>query len=217
VCPRVRAVSSIYIVDDHALFRDGLRAVLRGAHQVVGEAASAAQALPEIEQLAPAIVLLDLNLGAHSGFELLAQLQARPLPTRTIALTMSAQPHHVAQALRLGAFGYVLKGASVADLLVAIDGVLRGARQLSADIAALTAQGQAGPNANPNDMLSAREHEILMLVVQGKSSARIGGMLGLSPKTVDSYRSRLMAKLGVANLPELVRYAVRAGLIDRDA
>jgi two-component system, NarL family, invasion response regulator UvrY len=207
-------VSDIYIVDDHALIRDGLRAVLQAQHRIVGESADPPQALAEIARLAPTLLLLDLNLGLRSGFELLTQIQARNLATRTIVLTMSAQPRHVAEALRLGAMGYVLKGATAAELIAAIADVLQGRRHLGADLAALAARGLAEPAAI--ETLSARERQIVLLVVDGKSSAEIGALLRLSPKTVDSYRSRLMAKLGVANLAELVRFAVRAGLIDGD-
>jgi two-component system, NarL family, invasion response regulator UvrY len=209
-------VSSIYIVDDHTLFRGGLRAVLQATHDIVGESASPRQALVEIERLGPSILLLDLMLGSESGFELLAQLWSRQLPTRTIVLTMSAQPHHVAEALRMGASGYLLKGASVAELIAAIEAALCGLRQLSPEVADMAARGSAGAGASAIDTLSERERQVLMLVVRGESSACIATRLGLSPKTIDSYRSRLMAKLGVSGVAELVRYAVRTGLIDLD-
>jgi two-component system, NarL family, invasion response regulator UvrY len=209
-------MSDIYIVDDHTLIRNGLRAVLQGEHRIVGESADPERALQDIVRLAPALLLLDLNLGKRSGFELLTQIQARKLPTRTIVLTMSAQPRNVADALRLGAMGYVLKGAPAAELRAAIGHVLQGRRHLGSEVAALAVQGLTEPSASALETLSARERQIVLLVVEGKSSAEIGAQLKLSPKTVDSYRSRLMAKLGVANLPELVRFAVRSGLIDAE-
>jgi two-component system, NarL family, invasion response regulator UvrY len=208
-------VSDIYLVDDHPLMLDGLRAVLQAAgHQVVGASADLTQALADLQRLAPALLLLDLQLGERSGIELLTQMQRRKLATRTIVLTMSAQPRHVAEALRLGALGYVLKGASATELMAAIGAVLQGKRFLGSDVADLAVQGLTERNGDSSlDALSVRERQIVQMVVRGKSSAEIGTALHLSPKTVDSYRSRMMAKLGVADVPALVRFAIRAGLI----
>ncbi|NRF71085.1 response regulator transcription factor [Aquincola sp. S2] len=211
-------MTDVYLVDDHAMMRDGLRSVLAAAgHRVTGESADPTQALADLQRLAPAVLLLDLHLGLRSGFELLTELQRRRLDARTIVLTMSAQPRHVAEALRLGAAGYVLKGASAAELLSAIDTVLQGRRHLGSDVAELAVQGLTERDGDAAlASLSARERQIVALVVRGQSSPEIGRLLHLSPKTVDSYRSRLMAKLGVADLPALVRFAIRAGLIDAD-
>ena len=211
-------MSEVYLVDDHTLLRDGLRSVLEAAgHRVVGESDDPTQALAQIQRLAPAVLLLDLNLGQRSGFELLTELQQRRLPVLSIVLTMSAQPRHVAEALRLGAAGYVLKGASAAELLAAIAAVLLGRRFLGGDVADLAVRGLTEPDsAAALHSLSARERQITLLVVRGRSSAEIGALLHLSPKTVDSYRSRMMAKIGVADLPALVRFAIRNGLVDAD-
>lgn len=211
-------MTDVYLVDDHAMLRDGLRAVLQvGGYHVVGESADPTQALADLQRLAPAVLLLDLQLGQRSGFELLTQIQRRRLPVRTIVLTMSAQPRHVAEALRLGALGYVLKGASAAELMGAIDSVLQGRRYLGGDVADLAVQGLTARDGDSTlNALSARERQIVVLVVRGQSSAEIAGVLHLSPKTVDSYRSRLMAKIGVADVPALVRFAIRAGLIDAE-
>ena len=211
-------MTDVYLVDDHAMLRDGLRAVLQASgHRVVGESAEPTQALADLQRLVPAVLLLDLQLGQRSGFELLTEVQRRRLTTRTIVLTMSAQPRHVAEALRLGASGYVLKGASAAELMGAIDSVLQGRRYLGGDVADLAVQGLTARDVGSAlDALSARERQIVVLVVRGKSSSEIASLLHLSPKTVDSYRSRLMAKLGVADVPALVRFAIRAGLIDAE-
>lgn len=211
-------MTDVYLVDDHTMMRDGLRAVLEAAgHRVAGESADPTQALAAIQRLAPAVLLLDLNLGQRSGFELLTELQRRKLDVRTVVLTMSAQPRHVAEALRLGAAGYVLKGASAAELVGAIAAVLQGRRHLGGDVADLAVQGLTERDGGAAiDRLSARERQIVMLVVRGSSSVEIGALLHLSPKTVDSYRSRLMAKLSVADLPALVRFAIREGLIDAE-
>lgn len=211
-------MTEVYLVDDHALMRDGLRAVLQaGGHRVVGEAADPTAALADIQRLRPALLLLDVHLGEHSGFDLLTEMQRRGLTTRTIVLTMSAQPRQVAEAIRLGAAGYVLKGSPAAELMDAIDVVLHGRRYLGGEVADLAVQGlTARDGATALDALSARERQIVLLVVRGRSSAEIGALLHLSPKTVDSYRSRTMAKLDVADVPALVRLAIRSGLIDAD-
>lgn len=211
-------MTDVYLVEDHLVLRDGLRAVLHaGGHRVVGESSDPTTALAQIQQLRPAVLLLDLHLGLHSGFELLTALQRRRLDLAIIVLTMSAQARHVAEALRLGALGYLLKGSPASELLEAIDCVVEGRRYLAGEIANLAVQGlTARDDPSAVESLSAREHQIVVLVVRGKSSAEIGALLHLSPKTVDSYRSRLMAKIGVADVPALVRFAIRAGLIDAD-
>jgi len=211
-------MSDVYLVDDHLMMRDGLAALLRAAgHRVVGEAADPTVALAEIQKLNPQVLLLDLNLGERSGFELLSEPQRRKLEVRTIVLTMSSQPRHVAEALRLGAMGYMLKGAPSADLLQAVAAVAAGRRHLGGEVADLAVQGLTARDEQPAlASLSARERQMAELVVRGKSSSEIGLLLHLSPKTVDSYRSRLMAKLGVADVPALVRFAIRTGLIDAE-
>lgn len=213
-------MSRIYLVDDHVMVREGLRAVLEAAgHQVLGESAEPTQALAELLRLQPEVLLLDLSLGERSGLELLAELQRRTgslaSPLRVIMLTMSAQPRHVAEALRLGAAGYVLKGAPARELLEAIEQVMQGQRCLGPEVAALVQQAAASHDTESATLasLSPREQQILTRVVQGQSSALIGQTLHLSPKTVDTYRSRLMAKLGTPDVPALVRWAIRQGLI----
>ncbi|MGE0350079.1 response regulator [Hydrogenophaga sp.] len=211
-------MSDIYLVDDHAMMRDGLRAVLEGAgHRVVGESDHPTPALADLIRLAPAVMLLDLHLDQRSGFELLEQVQRRKLSTRAIMLTMSAQARHVAEAMRLGAFGYVLKGSPSREVLSAVEAVANGRKHLGTGVAELAVEGLMH-DAAPSSIaaLSAREQQVILLVVRGHTSVAIGEQLNLSPKTVESYRSRLMAKLGVSDLPALVRLAIREGLISAD-
>jgi two-component system invasion response regulator UvrY len=212
-------LSSLYLVDDHQLVREGLRALVQAwGHSVVGESACPTHGVADISRLLPDLLLLDLNLGDRSGFELLADLQRRHLTTRSIVLTMSTQPRHVAEALRLGAMGYVLKGSAGSELSNAIDTVLDGRRHLGPEVAELAMQSFTQPqDADPLFALSPRERQIITLVVEGLSSTEIGTLLHLSPKTVATYRSRLMAKLGTPDVPALVRLAVRHKLIDSEA
>jgi len=210
-------MSDLYLLDDHTLLRDGLRAVLGAAgHRVVGESGDPTQALAELRHLGRVVVLLDLHLGQRSGFELLTELQRRTPDARAIVLTMSAQPRHVAEALRLGAMGYVLKGSPASELLGAIDAVGKGQRYLGSEVAELAVQGLTAPGGEALGTLSVRERQIVLMVVQGQSSAEIGRALHLSPKTVDSYRSRIMSKLATPDVPALVRFAIRNGLIDAE-
>jgi DNA-binding NarL/FixJ family response regulator len=210
-------MTEIYLVDDHTMLRDGLRSLLEAAgHRVVGESAGPTQALADLVRLQPALLLLDLHLGDRSGLELLAELRQRKLSTRTLVLTMSAQPRHVAEAMRLGAAGYVLKGASAPELLEAIARVLQGHRHMGPDVAELALTGLTEQAPTALSALPPRERQIITLVARGRSSADIGVQLHLSPKTVDSYRSRLMAQLGVGDLASLVRLAIREGLISAD-
>ena len=210
-------MTSLYLVDDHQLMREGLRALLEAkGYKVVGESADPTEALADLLRLRPEVLLLDLNLGGRSGFELLSELQRRRLPTRCVVLTMSAQPRHVAEALRMGASAYVLKGSPATDLMNAIDAAVQGKKHLGADVADLALQvfTHQHENDDPLVTLSPRERQIITMVVNGQSSAQIGLKLHLSPKTVATYRSRLMAKLGVKDVPGLVLLAVRCKLID---
>jgi two-component system invasion response regulator UvrY len=210
-------MNSIYLVDDHPVVREGLAALLTAhGQEVVGVCADPTQALADLVKLKPQVLMLDLNLGQHSGLELLEAMTKRGLPTRTIVLTASVRLQDVGAALRMGASGYLLKGASPEQLLDAINAVARGQRYLTPEAADIALQALSAP---PEDVpqlssLSVRERQVVELVVNGHSSLEIGELLHLSPKTVDSYRSRLMAKLEAPNVPSLVRLAIRQGLIE---
>lgn len=211
-------MSRLYLLDDHAIMRDGLRAVLQAAgHVVVGEGDDATVCVAEIARLQPQVVLLDLNLAkGGTGLDVLQLLRARCLAAHVLVLTMSGEPRNVTQALALGALGYVLKGSPAAELLRAVEAVAAGRGHLGPGVSQLLVRDLARP-APEEDMLavlSVRERQIMRLVVQGDTSAAIASRLHLSPKTVDTYRSRLMAKLGVADVVALVRMAVQAGLVD---
>ncbi|RTL44203.1 MAG: response regulator transcription factor [Burkholderiales bacterium] len=210
-------MSRIYLVDDHAIMRDGLRVVLETAgHEVIGEAAGPTPALADLGRLMPDVVLLDLRLGQRSGFELLAELQRRALNLRVIVLTMSDQPRHVAEALRLGAWGYLLKGSASSEVLQAVETVAAGRRFLSPQAAEFAASVLTERDKPAEDALSPRERQILLMVAQGATSNAIGEALHLSPKSVDTYRSRLMKKLGLHDIAGVVKWALREGLISLD-
>ena len=207
-------MARIYLIDDHPIVRAGLSALLQGAgHTIVGEGVDITQALSDVNRLAPDVLMLDLNLDGRSGFEVLAEMQRRQMPTKVVVLSMSDQPRNVAEALRMGASGYVLKGSASTELVAAVDTVMQGRRFLGEGLTDIAVQGLT-TDAERGDTLSPRERQILVMVASGKSSAAIGEELHLSPKTVDTYRSRLMAKLELADVPALVRWAIREKLIE---
>jgi two-component system, NarL family, invasion response regulator UvrY len=213
-------MSEIYLVDDHTIVREGLRTVLAAhGHTTVGEAAEAATAMEGILRLEPDLVLLDIGLDGRSGLDVLARLQQRRLATRVVVLTMSSQPGHVNEALRLGAAAYVLKGSHTDTLLQAIGTALRGGQFLDPALTRFD-DPLCGVEIDAEDRmarLSSREREVLLLVMDSHTSAAIGERLHLSPKTVDTYRSRLMSKLGVDDVVGLVRFAIREGVISADS
>jgi two-component system, NarL family, invasion response regulator UvrY len=209
-------MTRIYLVDDHAIVREGLRAVLvNHGHQVVGEAADVPAAIDGILRFEPQVVLLDLGLQGRSGLDLIGRMQQRQLNVKVVMLTMSSQPRHVSEAWRLGATAYVLKGSHSSTVLQAIAAAQNGIRFLDPALSQLNGDLVSG-SASEDRLagMSLREREVMHMVVNGMSSSAIGTHLNLSPKTVDTYRSRLMQKLGVKDVTSLVRLAVREGLID---
>lgn len=209
-------MTSLYLVDDHRIVREGLRVLLSAhGHTIVGESADLTAALADIQKLEPAVLLLDLHLEGRSGLELLADMRLRKLDTRCVVLTMLAQPRMVAESLRMGAQGYVLKGSAGSELTHAIDAAVTGQRYLGTGVAELAEQSRTLDHQdNPIESLSPRERQIITMVVKGLSSVRIGAILHLSPKTVATYRSRLMSKLAVHDVPSLVRLAIQHKLLE---
>lgn len=207
-------MSRLYLVDDHPIVRESLATLLEGrGHKVVGQSDDLTQALSEIVQLSPDVVLLDLFLGGRSGLEILAQIIERGLPSRVVVLSSSNNAEQVADAMRRGAVAYVLKGSPVEDLLSAVGAASFGRTFLAKEESALATAGRLRSDV-AEDHLSPRERQIVVMVARGASSAQIGEELHLSPKTVDTYRSRLMAKLGLRDVPAVVRWAIRTKLID---
>lgn len=211
-------MSRILLIDDHAIVREGLRGVLEQAgHQVVGEASDPTEALDLLRRVEADLVLLDVHLGGQSGLDLLREMRLRGVRARCLMLTMSAQQRHVAEAMRGGAAGYLLKGVGSATLLQAVAQVAAGRTYIDPEVAEVAVAGlTAAPGGEPLDLLSPRERQIVEGVVRGRSSASIAEQLHLSPKTVETYRSRVMAKLGIGDVPALVRWAIRNGLISLD-
>ena len=202
----------ILVVDDHGIIRDGLSVLLNaktGMH-VVGTAADGKAAVRAAAKLTPDVIIMDLALPQISGIDAtLLILAAQPL-IRIVILSAWDTSEHVFRALRAGASGYVLKESAGSEIVQAVSAVYQGHRYLSPRITGVLIDGLLGEQipVSPIESLSPREREVLHLTVTGASSADIGVRLSLSSKTIDTYRSRLMGKLGVTDLAGLIRFAV---------
>jgi len=202
----------IVIVDDHALVREGVTRLLEVSPdlRVIGSFDDDTAAVRFSARSEPDVAIVDVALPRTSGIDLARRLRAVSPKTRLLMLSMHARPEYVQQAFRTGANGYVLKEAVGAEVVAAVRAVHAGKRYLSAGIA-LRAPGEAVED-DPLERLSAREMEVLKLVVEGNTSHEVARLLGLSPKSIDTYRSRLMTKLDVDHLTALIKFAIRRGL-----
>jgi DNA-binding NarL/FixJ family response regulator len=209
----------IVVADDHPVVRQGLRAVLQAQPDIaiVGEAADGREVLDLVEGLAPDVVLLDLMMPGLGGLEVTRRVAQRFPRVHIVILSMYADEGYVLEALRNGATGYVLKGASAADLVRAVREVAQGRRYLSPPLSERAIQSyveKAG--AAPLDLyetLTAREREVLQLAAEGQSNPDIAVRLGISFRTAETHRANLMRKLGLQNQTDLIRYALRRGII----
>ena len=213
----------VLIADDHAIIRDGLRALLEAAPGilVVGDASDGLTAISRARELQPDVVIMDISMPELNGIDAASQILAELPKTLVIILSMSGTAEHVFRALQAGARGYLLKESAGREVVDAVLTVYSGKIYLSEPVQSvliadyIQLRGQ-NVEQGPLERLSAREREVLQLVVEGKTSAEIGAMLYLSPKTVETYRSRMMHKLGVSDLPGLFRLASQEGLLSSE-
>ena len=205
----------ILLADDHCIVRQGLRALLESAgFEVIGEAADGQEAVRLVETLKPDVVVLDLIMPTLNGLDAGRQILQRHPGMPVLLLTMHTEEHHVAAALRAGVKAYLLKTQAAEDLVRAIREVVRGHVFLSAAISRVVVEGYVSGVPAPGESLAPRERQVLQLVAEGNTSKEIAVLLGLSVKTVDSYRARVMEKVGVHETAGLVRYAIRNGVIE---
>jgi DNA-binding NarL/FixJ family response regulator len=204
----------VLLADDHRIVREGLRALLEKAgHIVVAEAADGHEACKRARKLQPNVAVVDLSMPLLNGVDAIREIQRISPGTRSILLTMYADRPYVLQAMQAGARGYVLKSQAAGDLIRAIQEVLRGAVYLSPTIAALLVDAYVQKSEEAAEPLTAREREVLQLIGEGKTTKAIAGLLGISFKTAESHRSRIMKKLDIHEIAGLVRYAIRRGLL----
>ena len=212
----------IVLADDHNLVRAGIRALLEALPgvQVVAEAGEGHEALRLLLELQPDVALVDIGMPGLNGLEIVARVAREAAGVRLVILSMHGDPAHVAQALRAGARGYLLKDSAAEELAIALRAVLHGETYLSPRVSRHVVEGFLARDAADDaesavlsDALTPRQREILQLVAEGRSSKEIAQLLGLSTKTVETHRSQIMDRLGIHDLAGLVRYAVRTGLV----
>jgi two-component system response regulator NreC len=213
----------VLLADDHAVLRSGLRLLLTSQNEfeVVGEASSGTETLTLAEQLQPDLILLDLSMPALGGLDALPALRKLVPSARILILTMHDDPQYLRQALKHGASGYVLKKAADAELLSAMRGVLRGEVYVHPSMTRILLEDMLPESQSTSEKdtwsnLSEREQEVLKMVALGHTSAEIASQLNLSAKTVETYRTRGMEKLGLRTRAALVRFALQNGLIKGD-
>jgi DNA-binding NarL/FixJ family response regulator len=210
----------VFLVDDHRILREGLHILLesQGDIEVVGEAENGNKAIEGITSKKPDVAVMDITMPELNGIEA-AQIIHETLPeTGIVILSIHSDLEHIFRALQAGAQGYLLKESAGAEVISAVRAVYLGRRYLSPSVreTVMQAHMQNYQVNSPLDLLSMREREVLQLTVEGHSSASIAENLNLSSKTIETYRSRLMGKLGVHDLPELVRFAIKHGITPID-
>ena len=212
-------MTNVFLADDHAVVRHGMTALLETEQdiEVVGTASNGQQAVQLVKKLRPDIVVMDIAMPELNGIDATRQISEVCPEVKVIMLSMHESSEHIYQALKAGAKGYLLKESAGKEVATAIRAVSAGRRYLSSRIEKMVIDNyitnqNTGPETSPIDTLSNREREVLQLVVEGKSSTEISKILPLSPKTVATYRSRLMDKLDIHDLPGLVKFAIQHGL-----
>jgi len=209
---------TVFLADDHAIVRDGLRFLLNAQSDitVLGDAADGRSAVRQVARLQPDIAILDITMPELNGVEATFQIRQLCPAVQVIILSMHSNIEHVTRALQAGACGYLLKESAGVEVVNAVRIVHTGHRYLSQKIADTLIDDYTRRShtleKSPLNSLSAREREVLQLVVEGNSNATIAATLSISIKTVETYRSRLMHKLDISDLPSLVKFAIQRGL-----
>jgi two-component system response regulator NreC len=203
----------ILLADDHVMVRQGLRALLEQAGMaVVGEASDGQEALQIAHTQQPDVAVLDIGMPRLNGLEAARRLRDALPQIKIILLTMHSEAPYVLEAMQAGAVGYVLKTQATRDLVQAIRDVLEGEVYLSSRVSRTVVTAYLNRSDLPSDPLTSREREILQLIAEGETTKEIAWRLGLSTKTVESHRIKLMRKLDIHEMATLVRYAIRRGL-----
>ena len=204
----------VVLADDHALVRQGVRALLEKAgFEIAGEACDGREAVLLVAAARPDVAILDIGMPLLNGLDAVREVQKASPKTRTILLTRHDEVQYVTEALRAGVRGYVLKNQAATDLVEAIQQVGRGGIYLSPNISRAVVEAYLCKADLPADPLTPRERQVLQMVGEGKSTKDVARLLGISAKTAESHRARLMRKLDIHETASLVRYAIRRGLV----
>ena len=223
--PKAPSKIRVLLAEDHTIVREGLMALLatRDDIEVVAQVANGCDAVARASELKPHVVVMDLNMPELNGIDATRAVREAVPDTRVLILSMHSGEEYVRPVIRAGASGYLLKGSGLSDLVSAIRAVARDEAFFSPAIAKIMLQDsrQRGPQRSGRgkargSALTKREREVLQHVAEGKSSPEIAEILGLSVKTVEGHRSRIMGKLEVRNVAGLVRYAIRVGLVSAE-
>lgn len=211
-------MTTVIIADDHEIVRRGLRGILEneGACRVIAEASDGLAAAQFVEKLKPQVLVLDLNMPRLHGIEVLRQTRQSSPHTRVIVLSMHNDEPYVIEALRAGAMAYILKGSESQEILQALKEALAGRRFLSATLSEWAINALVAKPANESDplhSLTQRERMVVQLAAEGHSNAEIAEKLFISPRTAETHRTNLLRKLGLQTQTDLVRFAIRKGLI----
>lgn len=206
---------NIILADDHAVVRDGLRVLLEREPdiQVTASVGNGKDAVSETVRMRPDVVVMDIAIPGLDGIEATRQIREQCAATQVLILSMYLNSEYVYRSLRAGALGYLLKESAGEKVVEAIREVASGRRYLSDKITDIMIDGYLQDNATPFSKLSRREREVLQMMVEGHKITGIAQMLSLSPKTVETYRARVMQKLGINDTVELIKFAMRHGLI----
>ena len=210
---------SILIADDHELVRTGLKALVEKERDfsVLGEASDGIEAVKRVRELKPDVVIMDISMPKQSGIEAIEEILRLRSTPKVIALSMHIEPEIVSDALRAGASGYVVKACSQSDLIEAVHMVLKGFTYLSPQVTGAIVKSYTTKTDSSHQSgakLSEREMEVLQHLVEGFSIRVIAEKLSISPKTVESHKANIMAKLKVSNLVEMIKYALKENLIE---
>ncbi len=211
----------ILLADDHAIMRDGIKALLSSTEdlEVVGEAADGKEAVDKAAELQPDVIIMDITMPRMDGLEATRRIKKKQPGARTLVLTQHEDQEYIVSVIKSGAAGYLPKKAVSYDLIAGIRAVQNDGAFLypTATSVLISSYLRRGESSDPFETLTPRERETLKLVAEGHTSREIAGMLYLSVKTVTGHRNRIMQKLELRNRSDLVRYAIRKGLISRDA
>jgi len=206
----------ILLADDHAVVRQGFKMILAAQPdmEIVGEAGNGREALDLAGQLQPDVVVMDVAMPELNGIEATRRLADVSPRSRVLALSMHKDSVYVREILRAGARGYLLKDSIASDLLAAVRAIARGEGYLSPGVSDAVLNDYRKHVTDPIDLLTSREREVLQMIAEGKTNKEIATVLNLSVYTVDAHRGRIMEKLNLHSVTDLVRFAVRAGLVD---